>query len=128
MGYNRSMEKNGLLVNRGTGIIDSSAVMVSLMQMKDHFGDDVRELVIHDGDVTLDLPSQDIESLTHTFQMVFRNKKRAVVAFVADSNLLFGLCRQLQMRMEDKDVIVSVFRSEEPAREWIGHYNLSPCQ
>lgn len=47
------------------------------------------------------------------------NCRTKMLAFVCQQDYIFGLCRQLGMRIEKKSLQVDVFRTEKEARHWL---------
>lgn len=80
---------------------------------------EIYEIVIHEDDITIDVSDTQIVSLQEKVLSTFQNYQKGALAFVADIDLVFGLCRQLEIMMENADIAISVFRSEELARKWI---------
>ena len=80
---------------------------------------EIYEIVIHEDDLIIDVKKDQIKSLRGKVQSTFKKYQKGALAFVANTDLVFGLCRQLQIMMENDSIAVSVFRSEELARSWI---------
>jgi hypothetical protein len=51
--------------------------------------------------------------------IILGNLDAAYVAFVAENDLTFGMCRQLAMRIDAPSVKLSVFRDPESAEAWL---------
>jgi hypothetical protein len=77
------------------------------------------ELVIHKDGVRMNLSSQDATASADNIRKVMKEIKKAAIAFVSDENFVFGLCRQLQIRVENDFVQMCVFRTEDTARKWL---------
>ena len=44
---------------------------------------------------------------------------KGALAFVSDEDFVFGLCRQLQIRVDNDFIQMCVFRTEDTARTWL---------
>jgi hypothetical protein len=80
---------------------------------------EVYEIVIHEDDFKISVDKNQIDSIRSKVQSTFQQYKHGALAFVANIDLIFGLCRQLEIMMENDGIAVSAFRSEELARKWI---------
>ena len=80
---------------------------------------EIYEIVIHEDDLSIDVNDTQIISIRDKVKSTFVNYKKGALAFVANTDFIFGLCRQLEIMMENVNIAVSVFRSEELARQWI---------
>ncbi len=80
---------------------------------------EVYEIVIHEDDFKIAVEKKQINSIRSKVQSTFQQYEKGALAFVANVDLIFGLCRQLEIMMENDGIAVSVFRSEELARKWI---------
>ena len=80
---------------------------------------EIYEIIIHDDDFSIDVSEDSLKSLPGKVQSTFGTYARGALAFVANIDLVFGLCRQLEMLMENAAIQVAVFRSEALARSWI---------
>lgn len=67
----------------------------------------------------LDLPMEDARKVVEVGASV-AGATDAWVAEVAPTDYLFGVCRQLQFLAEGTPLRVGVFRTLEPAAEWLG--------
>lgn len=50
---------------------------------------------------------------------VFDMVERGAIAYVAKSDLVFGLCRQFQAAVDNEHLQLCVFRSFDTAKQWI---------
>ena len=80
---------------------------------------EIYEIVIHEDDLSIDVSETQITSIRDKVKSTFINYKKGALAFVANTDFIFGLCRQLEIMMDNANIAVSVFRSEELARQWI---------
>jgi hypothetical protein len=58
---------------------------------------------------------------------LFKGFKKAAIAFVTDHDPVFGLCRQLQMRIENEYIQLCIFRNEETAMHWLHEIKEHQC-
>ena len=79
----------------------------------------IYEIIIHEDDFTIDVNRDKIEAIRGKVQTTFQQYNKGALAFVSNIELVFGLCRQLQMMTENENLAISVFRTEELARKWI---------
>ena len=80
---------------------------------------EVYEIVIHEDDFKIDVDKNQIKSIRSKVKSTFQHYNKGALAFVANTDLIFGLCRQLEIMMDNDRIAVSVFRSEKLARKWI---------
>lgn len=79
----------------------------------------IYELVLHSDDVKLLMDSNKSTTSAETLKIVMEEIKRGAIAFVSDRDYIFGLCRQLEIRLENEFIQMCVFRTEETARKWL---------
>ena len=80
---------------------------------------EIYEIVIHEEDLLIDVSREKIEELKERVKEAFRSYRKGAVAFVAKKDLIFGMCRQLELIMDNEKIAIAVFRTEQLAREWI---------
>jgi hypothetical protein len=80
---------------------------------------EIYDIVIHEDDLEIDLSGNQMVDLRERVKETFRKYQRGALAFVANADFVFGLCRQLELMMGSDSIAVSVFRTEELARKWI---------
>lgn len=77
------------------------------------------EIVIHDRNASIDVSYEDSTQLVKEALILFNSLDAGGIAFVADNDLLFALCRQLQMQISNEKVLINVFRYESTAMQWL---------
>ena len=80
---------------------------------------DIYEIVIHSDDMEIHFADSQIPALREKVKEAFVRFDRGALAFVSTKDHIFGLCRQLEMTMDNERIAISVFRSEGLARKWI---------
>lgn len=121
MKISRHREPSGLVVTRFGGRHTYEDANAALLELREMTGESpsVYEIVVHDDDLTIDLSRAEVEALKSDVISTFSSYQRGGLAFVANVDVVFGLCRQLEFMMENARIAISVFRSEELARQWI---------
>ena len=121
MKISRQQEPSGLVLTRFGGnhsTEDALDALTELVQMTEKSGQ-VYEIVVHEDDFTIDLGDEQIIDIRERVRLAFTNYKKGGLAFVSNKDLIFGLCRQLGLMMDNENIAVAVFRTEELARKWI---------
>jgi hypothetical protein len=121
MKISRQQEPSGLVLTRFGGnhsYEDATNALTELVQMTEESGQ-VFEIVVHQDDFTIDLEDEQIINLREKVRSAFNSYKKGGLAFVSNKDLVFGFCRQLGLMMENENIAIAVFRTEELAREWI---------
>jgi hypothetical protein len=115
------METSGLVVTHFGGIHTYNDAIDALQEILEmHRGRrDIYEIIIHSDDIEIQLTSERISMLREEVKKTFLNFEKGALAFVCNTDLMFGLCRQLEMTMDNEKIAISVFRSEGLARSWV---------
>lgn len=117
----RQIEKDGLIVTRFGGphtFKDAEEALDELLELnkgKKH----IYEIVLNDDDIKLDLTSADEQLIIEKVKFTFEKFERGALAVVARHDLVFGMSRMLEMSIENEQIAVAVFRSEDLSRKWI---------
>ena len=82
-------------------------------------GDEIYDLVIHADDTSFRLEPDDIAILVNRVKEVLKVYKRGAIAFVSTDDLMFGICRQIQIQIENEFIQVCVFRTVQTAMNWL---------
>ena len=77
----------------------------------------IYEIVINDDDIKLDFTSAEEQLIFDKVKSTFGKFESGALAVVANYDLVFGLSRMLATDIENEQIIVSVFRSEDLARK-----------
>ncbi len=121
MKISRYREPSGLILTHFGGrhtYDDAINALEELNQMTEG-SSVIYEIVVHDDDIKIEVSEEQITSLRGKVRRAFLKYTKGALAFVANSDFVFGLCRQLELMMDNANIVVSVFRSEELARRWI---------
>ena len=86
---------------------------------------EIYELFVHSSDLEMHWSSSEALVSADTFINTLKRLKKAAIAFVSDNNFVFGICRQLQMRVENEFIQMCVFRNEDTAHSWLLELKLS---
>lgn len=84
-----------------------------------HIMPHIYELVIHPDDVEITQSAHESEISADNVKKVMRNFKRSAFAFLSNRDYVYGILRQLQMRVENEFIQMAVFRNEETALKWL---------
>lgn len=126
MSHTRYVDDNGNLVT----VISDDVTIEEIKKLQDelhsylHDGE-IYELVIHKPGTMMNLDMDDANESADNIRKVMRDINRGAIAFVSDEDLVFGLCRQLQIRVGNDFVQMCVFRSEETALIWLNEMKSS---
>lgn len=120
MPHTRSLDSHGVLITRLTGTVTLDD-LISLQNDMPAYAQDKEfyELVVHEQNMNILQNSSESIASAGNMKRVLGNFKKAAIAFVTSHDLVFGLCRQLQMRLENEYIQLCVFRNEETAVNWL---------
>ena len=117
----RTVDRDGLIVTRFSGIHtfqDATKALDELIVLsKDRR--EIYEIVLNDEDIKLDFKKEEEQLLIRKVQSTFSQFDKGALAVVANSDLIFGLSRMLEVSIQNERIAVAVFRSEALARKWI---------
>lgn len=120
MPYTRKVDSHGVLITRLSGVVTIDDLIGLQNEMPDYAKDgEFFEMVVHEEDMEIMQDSNESKISANNMKRIFNNFKRAAVAFVTDHDLIYGICRQLQMRIENEYIELCVFRNEETAINWL---------
>ena len=120
MPHSRHVDPDGIVITRFTGSVTLDELIEIQNELVNYARDgEIYELVIHPDDILLiQNPDESVISADNVLKITKKLKKGAI-AFVADNDFIYGVCRQLQMRVENEYFQLSVFRTEETALRWL---------
>jgi hypothetical protein len=120
MAYIRSLEENGLFVSRHSGEVFIYDFMLILLDLNDKFKSEyLKEIIIFPNGCDLDISFLNARAFVFEMERLLYSLPPGYLAFVAQSDIAFGTCRQLQIQLESEIVRLRVFRTEFEARKWI---------
>jgi hypothetical protein len=117
----RIIEKDGLIVTHFGGLHTYDDVEEALNELleinkgKKH----IYEIVVNDDDIKLDFTKAEEQLIFTKVKSTFGKFERGALAVVAGHDLVFGMSRMLEINIENEQIAVSVFRTEDLARKWI---------
>lgn len=120
MPHIRHVDSSGILITRFTGVVTLEELIAIQNELENYACDgEIYELVLHPDDSEL-LQNMDesIASAENVKKRLGKIKKGAI-AFVANNDFIYGILRQLQMRVENEYIHLSAFRTEETALKWL---------
>ena len=120
MKYSRSLDTRNILITTLSGTItqkDAFRVVDDLPVYAD--GDEIYDLVIHADDTSFCLEPDEVVMLVNRVKEVLEAYTRGAIAFVSTDDLLFGICRQIQIQIENEFIQVCVFRTVQTAMNWL---------
>jgi hypothetical protein len=120
MPHTRSIDPSGVLITRLSGTVTLQDLIALQNDMPGYAEDnEYYELVIHEEDMEILQDTNESIASASNMKRILKDFKRAAIAFVTDHDLVYGLCRQLQMRLENEFIQLCVFRNEETAIKWL---------
>ncbi|MBU0985826.1 MAG: hypothetical protein KKH68_01125 [Proteobacteria bacterium] len=117
----RQIEKDGLIVTHFGGLHtyeDAAEALNELLEINKG-KKQIYEIVINDDDIKLDFTRVEEQLIFGKVKSTFENFDHGALAVVANHDIVFGLSRMLAITIENEQIAVSVFRSEDLARKWI---------
>lgn len=120
MPRSRFIDADGILITTLRGVVTLKEITELVAETQNYInGDELFELVLHSDDVAITVGSRESEIAADTLKTTLQMVRRGAMAFVSNKDFVFGICRQLQMRVESKFLQICVFRTEETARAWL---------
>lgn len=120
MPHSRYVDDDGILITTLSGAVTLNELIGLQNELKSYaHNDEIYELVIHHDDINMIQDSNDSISSADNVKRALNGIRKAALAFVSDKDYVFGLCRQLQMRVENEFIQMCVFRTEETAHKWL---------
>ena len=125
MSHSRHLNEDGILITSFSGVIPLQELIDLQNELIKYACDkEIYELVIHPDDVKISQDSNESLQSAENIARVMKKFKKGAIAFVAKGDFIFGILRQLQIRVENEFIQMSVFRTEETAMEWIKEIKL----
>ena len=120
MPYTRTIDEKGILVTTlsGTVTLDDFIELEKTFPDYTHNGH-AYEIVLHSPGTDISLDQAEASVSAAFFRNIVQDSLHISIAFVSDDPVLFGLCRQLQMRIENPSMEIFVFATESKARAWL---------
>ena len=120
MPHTRNVDTDGILITKLSGIVKLKELIELQNELLSYVRDEeLYEMVIHPDDVELQQSIVESELSADNVKRVLKGVRKATIAFVTNNDFVFGLLRQLEMRVEDELTRISVFRTEESALKWL---------
>lgn len=117
----RIIEKDGLIVTHFGGLHtydDAEEALNELLEINKG-KKQIFEIVVNDNDIQLDFTKTEEQLIFDKVKSTFGKFERGALAVVASHDLVFGMSRMLEINIENEQIAVSVFRTEDLARKWI---------
>ena len=117
----RRVEKDGLIVTHFGGLhtyADAEEALDELLELNKG-KKEIYEIVINEDDIELQFSTTEEQLIAKKVNSTFEMFERGALAVVAGSDYVFGMTRMLDDDTDDNHIAVSVFRSEDSARNWI---------
>ena len=120
MPHSRNVDENGILITKLSG----NVLLKELMELQNELyqyadNDEIYEMVIHPDSVEVKQDSNESIISADNVKSVMEKFKKGAIAFVANRDYVFGILRQLQMRVQNEFIQMTVFRNEETALKWL---------
>ena len=120
MPHSRFVDTDGILITTLSGVVTLDELTELEDELRSYIRDEcVYELVLHSDDVKVALGRNESVSSAKILQSIVKGIRKGAIAFVSDKEYIFGLCRQLEMRVDNELIQIRVFRTEETARKWL---------
>ena len=120
MSYSRSILDSGIISTIVHGQMDLQMSLASLTELSNMTKDNkLYELVVHERGSSINVGFNEAGQLVALAQKIFSGLDEGAIAFVADDDMIFALCRQLQMQVSNEKVQLTVFRNKSTALQWL---------
>ena len=120
MPYSRYVDADGVLITKLSGVVTLKELIELQNELLSYARDDeIYELVIHPDDVDMVQNPDESNISADNVKRVLKGIRKAAIAFVSNRDFVFGLLRQLEMRVENEFIQLCVFRTEETALKWL---------
>ena len=118
----RQVEQDGLIVTHFCGLHtykDAIKALNELVELNDG-RKSIYEIIVNDEDIKLEFSREEEQDLIGKVESNYAKYDNGALAVVAYSDFVFGMSRMLEISVHNERMAISVFRSEELARKWIG--------
>ena len=120
MGARRQLNPLGFFQNYVSENLTFEDGFASLREIKAGGADGtVYELVILEGNATIAISYEQAHPIAADARAFFASLRSGAFAFVAPTNLAYGACRQVALRMACEEVELAVFRTRPEAEAWL---------
>lgn len=120
MPHDRHVDSHGVVITRLTGVVTLNESIEIQNELGNYVRDEeIYELVIHPDNSKIVQNTNESIISSDNVQKVLKKFKKGAIAFVADNDYIYGICRQLQMRVDNEHIQLCVFRTEETALKWL---------
>lgn len=120
MPHSRHVDADGILITTMSGVVPLKEVIELQNEILSYVRDEeFYELVLHPDDADMELDSNESIISADNVKRVLKKLRKAAIAFVSNKDYIFGLCRQLEIRVENEFIQMCVFRTEETALQWL---------
>ena len=120
MPHSRYVDADGILITKLSEVVTLKELTELENELPSYVRDgELYELVIHPDNVELVQNSNESIISADNLKKALKGVRKAAMAFVSNRNYVFGILRQLEMRVENEFVQLCVFRSEETALKWL---------
>ena len=120
MPHSRTLDSHGVLITRLTGTVTLDDLIALQNEMPRYAQNgEFYELVIHEQNMEILQNTDESMVSANNMKKILKGFTKAAIAFVTYHDLVFGLARQLQMRLENEYIQLCVFRNEETAIQWL---------
>lgn len=120
MVYQRELLESGIVKTTIDGVMDVEKSLSSLDDLSKYVQNNrLFEVAIHTDNASIDVSYEDVAPIVEKALEIFNNLKVGAIAFVSNNDVMFGLCRQLQLQLVNDKVQITVFRNEETAIRWL---------
>ena len=120
MPHSRYIDENGILITTLYGVVTLKELVDLQNELSSYATNkEIYELVVHQDDTELVQNFNESTTSAENLKSIMRCFKKGAIALVSNKNYVYGILRQLQIRVENKYVQMSVFRTEDKALKWL---------
>ena len=120
MPHSRFVDSDGILITTISGVVTFNELIQLEYDLTSYIKDAcIYEMAIHSDDVELSIGVNDSNNSAKTLKVVMNGLRNGAIAFVSKRDYIFGLCRRMQMLIDNEFVQINVFRNEETAHKWL---------
>ena len=116
----RRKRASGIVETRVSGVVSLEIALDEMAQLE-HWVEDGRwfELVLHDERALIDIDYASGDEFATRGRAFLDSLHAGAIALVAEEDVAYGRCRQMQLRADSSRIEIEVFRDDAIARAWL---------
>lgn len=120
MGTIRRRKRAGFVETRVSGVVSCAVVLEAIAQLPSLVENgEWYELVLHDEHALLDIGYDAGDEIADRARAFLDSLRDGAIALVAEQDVSYGRCRQIQLRLDSSRIEIEVFRNSVSARAWL---------